>query len=133
MNPITVGTGNKARAIKKGTLPLMVIQEDGSTVDIVLEDYKYSPEFTQNLFSLMKAIESGWHLSNAGTEIKLTKDEVTITFDRISKTKDGLLCGVDMVPRYEEVYNAYNSQSGGEGKGSTFFFTIPEELRTLSV
>jgi hypothetical protein len=61
------------RAIKKGTLPLMLLQKNGKTLDIQLEDYKYALEFDVCLFSLMKAIEKGWTLSNEGTCIVLKK------------------------------------------------------------
>jgi hypothetical protein len=65
-DPVKVGNGNQVRAIKKGTLPLMLLQKNGKTLDIPLEDYKYAPEFDVCLFSLMKAIEKGWTLSNEG-------------------------------------------------------------------
>lgn len=118
-DPIKIGSGQTVRAIKKGTLPLMLIQENGDTVDVALKDYKYAPEFDVCLFSLMKAIQSGWKLSNQGTHIILTKGKQRIKFDRISTTKDGMLCGVDMITRIgEEAHNegiaAPEAESGGE-------------------
>ena len=125
-DPVRVGDGTVVRATKKGTLPLMVLQKDGETMDIKLEDYKYAPEFDVCLFSLMKAISSGWTLSNKGNHINLTKGDHTLVFDRIEKTKDGLLCGIEMVPRIgEEGERAHattsdppDSESGGEGTNS---------------
>ena len=69
----------------------MVLQEDGDTMDIRLEDYKYAPDFDVCLFSLMKAIATGWTLSNKGNHIIVKKGDHVIRFDRVDKTKDGLL------------------------------------------
>jgi len=101
-DPVKVGNGNQVRLLKKGTLPLMLLQKNGDTMDILLEDYKYAPDFDVCLFSLMKAIEKGWTLSNKGTNIVLTKKNTTIVFDRITKTKDGILCGVELLQRLGE-------------------------------
>jgi len=130
---VKVGNGNQVRLLKKGTLPLMLLQKNGDTMDMLLEDYKHAPDFDVCLFSLMKAIEKGWTLSNKGTNIVLTKKNTTIAFDRITKTKDGILCGVELLPRLGEHATPANdlqepqeshqvgnteppeSKSGGEG------------------
>jgi hypothetical protein len=120
-DPVKVGNGNQVRAIKKGTLPLMLLQKNGKTLDIQLEDYKYAPEFDVCLFSLMKAIEKGRTFLNEGTCIVLRKKKNSIKFDRITKTKDGMLCGVELLPRIgkEAAHPAQDtttpeSESGGE-------------------
>ena len=58
-DPLNSGCGS-VRAIKTGKLPLMLIQRNGDTVDVVLNDYKYAPKITVCLFSLMKAMKTGW-------------------------------------------------------------------------
>jgi len=107
-----------------------------------LEDHKHAPDFDACLFSLMKpeAIEKGWTLSDKGTNIVLTKKNTTVVFDRNTKTKDGILCGVELLPRLGEQatpasdvqepqelhprpHQADNteppeSESGGEGTGN---------------
>ena len=144
--PIKVGNGNQVRTIKKGTLPLMLLQRSGDTMDILLEDYKYAPDFDVCLFSLMKAIEKGWTLSNKGTQIVLQKKNTIITFDRITKTKDGILCGVELLPRLGEHANPAadkarhdhpdnsnpkdltpESESGGEGSTQARDNSDPED------
>jgi len=99
---VKVGNGNQVRLLKKGTLPLMLLQKNGDTMDMLLEDYKCAPDFDVCLFSLMKAIEKGWTLSNKGTNVVLTKKNTTTAFDQITKTKDGILCGVELLPRLGE-------------------------------
>ena len=103
--PIKVGNGNKARALKKGSLPLMLLQRNGDTMDIVLDDYKYSPQLGVCLFSLTKAIEKGWSISNQALDIILTKGNTRIMFDKVTRTKDGVLFGVDLLPRVGEQAN----------------------------
>ena len=125
--PLMVSNGNTVRATKKGTLPLMVLQENGDTMDILLHDYKYVPNMNVCLFSLMKAMEKGWTLSNEGLHVILKRGKDKIKFDRISKTKDGMLCGVELVPRLGEEANQITdppaastpeSESGGEEQKS---------------
>jgi hypothetical protein len=116
--PIKVGNGNKARAVKKGSLPLMLLQKNGETIDILLEDYKYSPDLGVCLFSLMKAIQNGWSISNRDLIITLKKGSIEIQFDQIMKTKDGILCGVELLPRLGETANV--GEDGATDKPSGY-------------
>jgi hypothetical protein len=63
---VTVGNGNKMVATKVGSLRHCVIQLDGSTLDIVINEVKYLPDVCANLFSVNKAIKNGFYLSNEG-------------------------------------------------------------------
>jgi hypothetical protein len=56
---ITVGNGEKMVATKVGSLRRRVIQVDGSTLDIVINDVKFLPELCANLFSVNKALKNG--------------------------------------------------------------------------
>ena len=129
---IKIGNGVHVEAVKEGALPLMVHQVDGNTMDITLKDYKYMPDFKVCLFSLMKAIHGGWNITNEGTVLVLSKGELNIKFDRITKTHSGVLCGVNLLPRlgeedidYQFEDKAYptvdnpvsTSESGGDGNG----------------
>ena len=100
-SPVTIGDGKSLRATKVGKLRRTVVQADGKTMDVILPDYKCVPELQMNLFSLMKAIASGWQLTNDGVKIAVTKDKHTVVFDRIYKTDNGVLCGVEILPRME--------------------------------
>ena len=101
---IRVGYGNEAGALKKGSLQLTLVQVNGDTMDVVLHDYKYSPELGVCLFSITKALEKGWSVTNDGLTIKLRKNGQEIRFDRKTKTRDGVLCGVELLPRIENSY-----------------------------
>ena len=130
--PIKVGNGDKARAIKKGTLPLMLLQKNGDTIDIALEDYKYSPQLGVCLFSLTKAIEKGWMLSNQGLKIILRKGIASIEFDRIMKTRDGILCGVELLPRVgEKLYEAMDGEPEDGKKKPAHYMDINRFHRTF--
>jgi hypothetical protein len=68
----TVGNGEKMLATKVGSLRRRVIQVDGSTLGIVVNDVKFLPELCDNLFSVNKALKNGFKLSNKNEYISLT-------------------------------------------------------------
>jgi len=76
----------------------MLLQKNGDAMGMLLEDHWCAPCFDVCLFSLMKAIEKGWTLSNKGTTVTLTKMNTSIEFGQIAKTKDGIMCGVKLLP-----------------------------------
>ena len=49
---IMIGNGKTLMATKMGTLHRTVFQDDGTSFEIELKDYKYVPELHVNLFSL---------------------------------------------------------------------------------
>jgi hypothetical protein len=71
---ITVGNGNSMMAMKVGSLRRHVVQLDGSTLNIIINEVKYVPNLCANLLSINKAIKNGFNLSNNGTSICLTRD-----------------------------------------------------------
>jgi hypothetical protein len=94
---VTVGNGEKMVATKFGNLRCCVIQVDGSTLDIVINDVKFLPELCANLFSVNKALKNGFKLNNGNENISLTKGSASITFDRIIKSLDGTVSGIKIV------------------------------------
>jgi hypothetical protein len=97
---VTVGNGEKMVATKVGSLRCGVIQVDGSTLDIVINDVKFLPELCANLFSVNKSLKNGFKLRNKNENISLTKGSASITFDRIIKSLDGTVSGIKMVYLY---------------------------------
>jgi hypothetical protein len=93
----TVGNGEKMVATKVGSLRRRVLQVDGSTLDIVINDVKFLPELCANLFSLNKALKNGIKLNNKNENISLTKVLVSITFYRIIKSLDETVSGIKMI------------------------------------
>ena len=96
--PIVVGNGNKARVYKLGTLPVVAAQVNGESVACNLKDYKYSLDLNVCLFSITKALEKGWKISNEGLTMVLTKGDLSLRFDRRTKTRNGILCGINLLP-----------------------------------
>jgi hypothetical protein len=84
-------------ATKVGSLRRRVIQVDGSTLDIIINDVKFIPELCDNLFSVNKALKNGFKLSNMNENISLTKGSASITFDRSIKSLDGTVPGIKMI------------------------------------
>jgi hypothetical protein len=84
-------------ATKFGSLRRRVIQVDGSTLNILINDVKFLPELCSNLFIVNKALKNGFKLSNKNENISLTKGVASITFDRIIKSLDGAVSGIKIV------------------------------------
>jgi hypothetical protein len=70
---VTVGNGEKTVPTKVGSLRRCVIQVNGSTLDILINDVKFLPELCANLFSVNKALKNGFKLSSKNENISLTK------------------------------------------------------------
>jgi hypothetical protein len=99
---IMIGNGKKLQVHKIGTLHRTAFQEDGTSLDIELKGYKYVPQLQVNLFSITKALDQGWNLSNRGVLMILTKGKASITFDKIFKTDTGKVVGIELLTRLEE-------------------------------
>ena len=113
---ITVGNGDSMMATKVGSLKRRVVQLDGSTLDVTINEVKYVPDLCVNLFSINKAIKTGFNLSNNGTTICLTKGSASIAFDRVIKTLSGSISGIKMVCKESSV--AYTAQHKTELRNS---------------
>jgi hypothetical protein len=96
---IMVGNNETMASVSKGRYKGIVLQKDGTTVDIVLQDFLYIPKLMLNLFSLTKAIENtGVSLSSKGQIISLTVGTTEIYFDKIYKHGSGCLLGIEIHP-----------------------------------
>ena len=81
---------------------MTVVQKDGTTADVVLTNCKYVPQLFTNLFSITKALQKGWNISNHGDSgMKITKDQLMIIFDHDIKTEQEQILAVEMVLRHE--------------------------------
>ena len=106
---IMIGNGKTLMATKIGTLHRVVYQDDGSYITVQLKDYKYVPDLHVNLFSITKSLDQGWKLSNDGVIMKLKKGPVCLKFDKVFKTDNGKVVGVELLPT-----------SGRKGDGYAF-------------
>ena len=95
---VIIGDGKEMKATKIGKLRRTVHQADGSTLDIVLEEVKYVPGLDMPLFGILKALSQGWKTRNEGIFLMLYKNKMSITFDRVLRTKNGKLVGVSLLP-----------------------------------
>jgi hypothetical protein len=55
------------------------------------------------LFSIGKALKNGFNLSNDGEIIKLSKGNVTLTFDKVVRTKNGFVPGIKLLQVLDDV------------------------------
>jgi hypothetical protein len=105
ISSICIGDGSSITATKIGKKKMTILQQDGSTMDIILHDVKFIPELKFNLFSVIKAVAQGkWKLTSEGIYMILTKGDARIKFDQVLPTDSGMLLGIEMVPRTDEAY-----------------------------
>ena len=109
---VKLGDGKLLKATKKGDYAVTFRQTNGSTLDTVLKDCKCIPAMKMNLFSLPQAMKRGWNVRSEGCVVILFKDGNEIRFDRMLKTEDGFLLGVEMLPRQVENDTAMPATGG---------------------
>jgi hypothetical protein len=97
VSEIMVGNNETMASVSKGQYKRIVLQKDGTTVDVVLQDVLNISKLMVNLFSLTKAIEhTGVSLSSKDQTISLTVDTTEIYFDKVYKHGSGRLLGIEI-------------------------------------
>jgi hypothetical protein len=106
---IKVGNGESMLANKVVSMKRQVIQLDGSVIDITLHEVKSVPKLWVNFISINKALNNGYHHSNQGLSISLSKGSVFVTFDRVMRTTNCSLS--EMILLLNESPVVYNTLS----------------------
>ena len=91
---VKIGNGLRLKSTTIGSLKGIVEQNDGTKINVVLNDVAYVPELTANLFSITKALQNGFKLSNEENIMILSKGSKTIKFDNLQKTGKGYCPGI---------------------------------------
>jgi len=112
---IKLGNGNVMIAEKVGKLRCYVEQDNGEKVPIILEGVKLIADLWINLFSICNALKGGSKIGNIGEIITLTKNDVTLKFDNLIKTKDCCVSGIRLTP----ILNDVGTLATGSGKEET--------------
>ena len=112
---ITVGNGNMMTATKMGKLRCQIIQKNGESLVVTLEDVKFVPDLWINLFSIGKALKNGFNLGNEGETIKLMKGKTTITSPTFTPSA------------------AAAAAAGGGGSGAAFTKLMPVAKSSLYI
>jgi hypothetical protein len=55
------------------------------------------------LFGIGKALKNGFNQNNDVEIIKLSKGNVTLTFDKVVRTKNGFIPGIKLLPVFVDV------------------------------
>ena len=126
---IMIGNGKKLVVTKIGTLHRTAFQEDGSTLDIQLRGYKYAPQLHVNLFSITKALDQGWMISNKGVIIILSKGGAKLQFDKIFTTNTGKVIGVELLVRQESIKSKNDIAFAGTDTGDSNAPQDPDQER----
>jgi hypothetical protein len=88
-----------------------VTQINGENLTIALNDIKYVPSLCVNLFSLNKALNKGFKVSNGGVVISLNYKHVRLTFVFVIHAMDGCVTGVSMKPIMSDNINGFANAS----------------------
>jgi len=96
-DPVQVGDGKFVYATKVGKLTVKYTNENGDTARILLENVKYIPGFSSNLFSLTAALMKNCSIYNEGRAIVVEKNEVRVEFNEEIKTQNGYVCGARLI------------------------------------
>jgi hypothetical protein len=100
-SPVKIGNGVTLTATKIGKHQMTAMQSDGTTINLVLEDYKYVPDLWVNLFSIRKALSKGWNIGNKGIMLSVSKNDTGLMFDQVFRTQKGMVLGAEMLPRVD--------------------------------
>jgi hypothetical protein len=76
--------------------------ENDEKLIVTLENVKFVPALWINLFSIEKALKNGFNLSNHGEIMELSKGNVTLTFDKAVRKKNGLVPGIKLLPVFSD-------------------------------
>jgi hypothetical protein len=100
---ITIGNGQYIEALKIGKKKGMIKLNDGTLMNVLLNNVKYVPNLAPyNLFSITQAISSGWMLGNEGKTILLMNGKSVLKFNKMLKTKSGYVGGAEILPRVDD-------------------------------
>jgi 3-deoxy-D-manno-octulosonate 8-phosphate phosphatase KdsC-like HAD superfamily phosphatase len=87
-------------------------------LDIQLKGYKYAPQLHVNLFSITKALDQDWMISNKGVIIILSKGRAKLQFDKIFTTNSGKVIGVELLARQPNINNNDTAFTGTDSSDS---------------
>jgi hypothetical protein len=96
--PVTTGSGKVVYATREGDRTVKVVPVEGDPFIVTQRGCWYVPDMGYNLFSITKAIDSGFQIGNEGTVMHLEKGKHRLKFDRHIRTKNGWIGGVKLVP-----------------------------------
>jgi hypothetical protein len=100
---ITVRNGNVMIAEKEGKLRCEILQKNGESLTVTLEDVKCVWTLWVNLFSIGKPLKYACSIGNEEEMIKLMKSDIQIIFDRQITTKNSFVSGIKMILALSDV------------------------------
>ena len=99
---VKIGQGYMT-ATKIGSVKRLFVDQNGNRKIITMENVKYVPELWVNLFSVTRALNKGFGLTNDGLSIVLNNGDMEIRFSQIHHTNSGgYVTSIDMFPLEEE-------------------------------
>ena len=106
INEVKVGNSSVMKSVSKGKFLGLVTQQDGTTIEIIMENVLYVPDLWINLFSLTIPLENPMvSLSGQNGHLALHFGRDQIVFDQKIKNGSGTIYGVEIIPITKENTN----------------------------
>ena len=96
---VRIGDGKLMTSVKIGSKRMLVVQKNGETKEVTLQNVKYVPELWTNLFSVTSAMNLGFKVSGEKNVLHLSKGNFKMSFDWVIKSPTGYLLGIQMIPQ----------------------------------
>jgi hypothetical protein len=90
-------SGTLMIATKIGDKRLRCVRSNGEEAESILKDVKIVPELVANLISIPATLKRGFSLRNIGKQIYIQKGEYKLTFDKLFKSGNSFVCGVELI------------------------------------
>jgi hypothetical protein len=111
-----------------GKLQCQILQKNGESLVVTLQDVKFIPDLSIYLFSIGKALKNGFNLGNEGDTIKLMKGKMVILFERCLKSKNGFVLGIEMKAVLGDIGATVVNPKKGKPKNSIYVNTLHKIL-----
>jgi len=95
---ITIANGNTIQVEKQGRIRVEYQMQEGTKLQVVLENMKYSPKLKTNLFSINQVLRKGWQLGNEEKTIKIEKGKTVLKFNKHIGMSTGTVPAIELIP-----------------------------------
>jgi hypothetical protein len=96
---VCIGDGKFMKSVQIGSKQMLVVQKNGETMEVTLQNVKYVPELWTNLFSITSAMNRGFKVSGEKNSLHVMKGDFKMSFDQVIKSPTGYLLGIQMIPQ----------------------------------
>ena len=98
---LKISSGKHLYSSTIGKKRALIVQVNGSTLDLILHDCMYFLDVYLSCFSITKVLGEGWKSCNHSIHMVLSKFDHHILFYQVLKTTHGSVCNSKMLTSYD--------------------------------